>query len=504
MAAEHYVPEPDTRARWNKSDWLIASALFVVTFISRIPFRTTMLYAWDSVLYTRAIEHFDVRLHQPQPSGHIFYVGLVRLVNSLFGNPNTTMVWISIFASALAVTALYYLGRIMFGRNTGLVAALLLATSPSFWLTSEVAYPYTLLGCLSVIVATIIYQTWQGSRAWVLPSALALGIASGFRQDLLPFLLPLLILGIWDKGRWRVVGAAAIVIAGAASWYIPSALLSGGFTAYRKASSDQSDYLMTYFAVFGRGAGALSTNLHELLRFSFYGLSSALLLIPIALVNAATSSGRRFFQDRRLPFLLVWMAPSLLFYIFIHVGEFGYIFSFLPALLLLLTWSLTAAAAMFAARPGRRRQANRVFWGAAIALILINLVLFLVISPPLSANRLAARDDILRSKIQTIENKFDPGKTMVISVFDYQQAKYYLPDFKHWNFDPSVEKMPSTVIPDGVDQVVIFEEYLFPADGQLSWWLPLDREQELRILDRQGADSVRVDWESREVYLENG
>ncbi|MDO8737048.1 MAG: glycosyltransferase family 39 protein, partial [Thermoleophilia bacterium] len=147
-----------------------------------------MLYAWDSVLYTRAIEQFDVRLHQPQPPGHIFYVGLVWLVNSLVGDANAAMVWVSVFAAAAAVAALYCLGRVMFGRDIALVAALLLATSLSFWLQSEVAYPYTLLGCLSIAVAAMIYPAWAGSKAWVLPAALALGIASGFRQDLLPFL----------------------------------------------------------------------------------------------------------------------------------------------------------------------------------------------------------------------------------------------------------------------------------------------------------------------------
>lgn len=504
MVSEHLDPEHNAAGRWNSSDWLIAAILFAATLISRIPFRTTMLYAWDSVLYTRAIELFDVRLHQPQPPGHIFYVGMIRLVNSVISDPNAAMVWISILAASVSVAVMFFLGRTMFGRDVGLVAALLLATSLSFWLQSEVAYPYTLLGCLSVVVAAMIYPTWTGSKAWVLPSALALAIASGFRQDLLPFLLPLLALGIWDKGRWRITGAAAILIAGAAAWYIPSALLSGGFTAYRQASSEQSDYLMTYFAVSGRGLEAFRTNLDELGRFMLYGLSSALLLVPVMLIVAVTSSGRRQFRDQRLLFLLAWIAPSMIFYIFIHVGEYGYIFSFLPALLLLLAWNLKAAAVMFTSRPGRKWNASRALWGAAVPLILINLVLFLALSPPFSANRLAARDDILRSRIETIRNNFDPEKILVISVFDYQQASYYLPEYHHWNFDPSVEKMPSTDIPDGVSEVVIFEEYLAPAEDFPSSMLPLDREQELVIMDRQGAGSVRIDWETRKVYLEDG
>ncbi|MDO8737184.1 MAG: hypothetical protein Q7K29_08930, partial [Thermoleophilia bacterium] len=298
--------------------------------------------------------------------------------------------------------------------------------------------------------------------------------------------------------------AAVLLLAGVAAWYIPSALLSGGLAAYRDASSEQSDYLMTYFSIFGRGFEAIRVNLDELSRFLLYGLSSALLLIPITLAVATTSSGRRLFRDRRLFFLAVWLTPSLFFYIFIHIGDFGYVFSFLPALLLLLSWGLKGAAQLFTARPGHQRSVNRAVWGAAVPLILINMLLFLSLSPPQSANRLAARDDILRSKIEAIKEDFDPRKTLVVSVFDFQQANYYLPDYHHWNFDPAVNKKPSVAIPDDVDRIVIFEEYLSPADGQLETTLPIDLDQELIYLERQDAGFVRVDWDERKVYLENG
>jgi len=495
------MPEPVPH--WNRADWLLTVVLFVSTLISRIPFRTVMLYAWDSVLYSRAIEVFDVRLHQPQPPGHIFYVGLVWLVHNFVADANAAMVWVSVFAAAAAVAALYGLGRVMFGRDIALVASLLLATSLSFWLQSEVAYPYTLLGFLSIAVAATIYPVWSGNKAWVFPAALALGVASGFRQDLLPFMLPLLVAGIWDKGRWRILGAAALLLAGVSAWYVPSALLSGGFSAYREASSLQSDYLMTYFSIFGRGPGAISTNTDELSHFLLYGLSSALLLVPVILVVATTASGRPLFKDRRLLFLAVWLAPSLLFYIFIHIGEYGYVFSFLPALLLLLSWGLKKAAQLFSDRKGHPESVNRAVWGAALPLVLINMVLFLALSPPQSANRLAARDDILRSRIDTIRDNFEPGRTLIISVFDYQQANYYLPGFHQWNFDPAVEKDPAIAIPDEVDRVVIFEEYLAPADGQPRETLPIDLDQELVAIERQNADSIRVDWDQRRVYLEN-
>jgi len=500
--------------RWEGRDWLITAALFLAAFLTRIPFRTTLLYAWDSVLYTRAIEHFDVTVHQPQPPGHIFYVGLVWLVNRRFGDPNAAMVWISIFSAAAAVAALYWLGRIIFGRDAGLAAALLLATSLSFWSLSEVALPYTLLGFLSTIVAGMIYLTWEGGGSWVLPASLALALASGFRQDLLPFLLPLLALGIWNKGRWRLAGAAGLLVLGIAAWYIPSALLSGGFGPYREASSLQSDYLITYFSVFGIGVAALATNAYTLLRFLLYGLSAALALVPIFLLTVLLPRTRGRLWDRRLLFLAVWMAPSLLFYFFIHIGEFGYIFSFLPAALLLGVRGLQIFAGRLVEMKVRKsdttvpaanapRLVQWIVSALVMAMVAVNMFLFLILSPPLSANRLAARDGILRSKIDTIRVRFRPDSTFIISIFDYQQASYYLPGYRHWRFDPSVEQYPSIELPRGVDKVIIFEEYLSSADGQRAYTLPLSHDQKLICLDPAGKRLVRVDWDMRKVFLED-
>lgn len=488
-------------AGWGGSDWIITASLFLVTALSRVPFRTVMLYAWDSVLYTRAIEHFDITLQQPQPPGHIFYVGLIWLVNHAFGNANTSMVWLSVFFAAAAVAALYWLGRIMFGRDTGLAAALLLATSLSFWSLSEVAYPYTMLAFLSTLVAGMAYLIWQGSRAWVLPAALTLGIASGFRQDLLPFLLPLLVLVAWNKGKWRLAGAVALIAAAVAAWYVPSFLLSGGFERYQEASSTQTTYLMTYFSVFGQGAEAIFTNTYTLVRFSILALVAGALLVPIFLLFSVSPGTRGMLKDRRVLFLAAWMAPSVLFYIFIHIGEYGYVFSFLPAALLLGVWALKNLAARIALRTGNQPQ--RVMWAVAAPMIALNIVLFLVLSPPLSANRIAARDDILRSKVDTIRQNFSPQTTLIISVFDYEAASYYLPEFNQWHFDPSVEQNPATPMPPGIERIVIFEEYLAPADPEIWRKLPLDRNQTLLYSLPEVNKTLRVDWNARKVFIED-
>ncbi|MFA6002221.1 MAG: glycosyltransferase family 39 protein, partial [Thermoleophilia bacterium] len=273
---------PTEESVWNKTDWQIVSALFVATFLSRIPFRTTLFYAWDSVLYARAIDHFDVSLHQPHAPGHIFYVFLSRTVNLITGDPNSAMVWVSVFFAAAAVAALYWLGTMMFSRHIGLVAALLLATSLSFWAYSEVAYPYTLLAFLVTVFSGLIYAAREGnSTRLILLAALFLGIGSGFRQDILPFMLPLMAYGLSGMPWRRWVASAMLLGVGVASWYLPSALFSGGFTVYRESSSDQSNYIVEKISVFGRGLDAIAANLHDLGYFSLMALAAATPLLLI-------------------------------------------------------------------------------------------------------------------------------------------------------------------------------------------------------------------------------
>lgn len=487
---------------WTGADWLLAALLFAGTFLSRIPFRTSLLYAWDSVLYTRALDNFDVTADQPHQPGHIYYVGLVKLVNFFIGDPNSSLVWVSVFFAAAAVAAMYWIGRMMLGRPVALLAALLLATSLSFWAYSGVAYPYTLLAFLSIVVAGLVYRTWEGREGYVLPAALALAVASGFRQDLLPFLLPLLGAGLVGKSRWRVAGAAVILAAGVAAWYVPSALLSGGFAVYREASSAQSEYIIQTASVFGRGLEALRVNAYTFGRFLALALTAAAPFLAYFLLRLLLPRARWLRRDRRLLFLAVWALPGSLFYILIHIGEYGYVFSLLPAALLAAAWGAAVLAAVIGGHVGGGRHARGIFAGLAAALVTANLLFFLVPGLPLSADRLAARDNILRARLDAVAENFDPETTLVVTVFDYQQVSYYLPGYRCWNFDPALNEDPVTAIPGDVRQIVIFEEYIKPRDTGSWERLPLAYGQTMFFTGAAGFKLITVDWDRQEVALE--
>lgn len=499
--AEHPTVHISGNRSWDSSDLLIAMALFLLTLLSRLPYMTSMLYAWDSVLYARAIDDFDMLAHQPQPPGYIFYVGLISLSNHVVADRNAAIVWVSVFSSAAAAACLFWLGRAMFNRRVGLLSSLFLVTSLSYWVHSEVALPYALLGLLSILVATMLYRVWEGNAGYMLPAAAALGLASGFRQDLLLFLLPLFVVILLGKPISRIILSMAVLSGAVLSWYIPTILLSGGLDAFRVASSQQSDYLIRNASFLGKdGLWAITGNLGSMAHFFFWAASGALPLAFI-LVYRLVFRWDVCRKDRRLVFLAVWALPSVIFYIFIHLGELGYIFTFLPAFLLAGVWAADVLLGKRIVRPEHIRGI-RVFAYAPALMIVLNLFMFLFISPKLSAHSLAARDDALRFEISAVRENFNPDSTLIVAVYDDRQVSYYLPEYRHIRLDPMVKANVNAPLPDDVKQIVIFDRYL-ESSREETWKISsITPDQYLNYIQRgRRHKSIALDWRDRSVSL---
>src|SRR3954453_11297142 len=90
--------------------------LVAATAISRFLFRSRYLYDLDSVNFALAMGRFDPTVHQPHPPGYFLYIWLARLANTLFNDPNSALVAISIVSSCGAVVFTYLLARRWFGE----------------------------------------------------------------------------------------------------------------------------------------------------------------------------------------------------------------------------------------------------------------------------------------------------------------------------------------------------------------------------------------------------
>lgn len=476
----------------------VGLALFSVALASRLPFLTEQLYEHDSVLYARAVESFDPTAQRPHPPGYLWYVLLVRAGTLVLGDPNTAMTGISAVAGAAAVVLLYALGARMYDERTGRIAALFLLTSVAFWARGVVAYPYTLLAALTILVALLFWRAADRTEAGaarpererrLIVAGAVWGLAAGFRPDLAVLLAPLwLLAAVMSAPRVRSAALSAAAAAAGVLLFLATsgAATPGGLSAYLAVLTTQTDYVGQHLRL-ENGAGAeIPRNAHAVGRF----LGRALYAVaPLFLVFALSRDLRlvESREPRRTLFLLVWALTPLPLYVLVHVGEYGHVFTMLPGLLI-----LAARAAIGAVRAARMPRALPQVVGAAV---LANAAIFLLSDSPLSARDLARRDTGILEKAAWIRANADPGETLIVTAHDKVIIEHYLgtdyPLLEHEPRAPDLE--PDSVCADLLrcQRRVILWDDLF-VDGAAWEIVAMPGGAQLRVADVTDEAVVRI------------
>lgn len=419
---------------WSWADVSAAGVLFLSVLVSRIVFITHYLYHWDSVNFAFSLVKFNLAQDQPQPPGYIIYVWLVQLVNGVMHNPALSMDLISVLASSLAVVALYFLGKAMFGSLTGWIAAIFLAVSPLFWLYGEIALPHTLDALFIILAAWLLYRVMQGETRYLIPAMVVLAVAGGIRQQTLIFLGPVSLFSLRKVG-WKKF-ALALLAGGVLSlaWFIPLVALSGGLASYIHIVNSFSNSYQSFTSVtLGAGIQGLRHNLAKLIPYTLYGMFLA--AVPYVLLVQ-----RRFRQAlanegwEKWLFLALWALPAIGFYIFIHMGQQGLVFVFLPALILFGAYGLKYLI----------ENNRRYVW--AVPVVAALSMAFFIFTPEyplgsasqrlLTRQTLANSDAYFQGRLAAIQNRFDPATTLILAA-NWHHVQYYLPQYRVLKFHVS-------------------------------------------------------------------
>jgi len=440
-------------------DLVLASGLALVTLLSRWPYRARMLYNWDAVQFALALHEFDIAKHQPHPPGYLLYVGLGRLLNASLSDPTLAYVALAMLFSAGSTFVLYGLARRLYDRATAFVAASLLAVSPLFWFYGSVGLTYAGEAFAASVVARFAYATLTGSGRHLYWGALALGLTGGMRQSVLLLLLPLwlgcAVLG--TRSRRRLALAGGILLASVLAWLLPMMWLTGGPAAYLAASTQLYESMLVPTSVLGGSLEITLAQLRYLLESTLVGLG------PLGLVAAALPAYARR-EGWRAPewFLLAWMVPPAIFYTLVHFGQAGYVLTFLPALVILLSRILVWAMAAGSERLRRPNWRWALTAGAVLLLVLINTGFFVSARPlPREFNNREgdrwmwrARDEfhdwvmsrtaaalreheaVIRTYVETIRAVYDPSDTALVTELGnprsypwLRHTMFYMPEY---------------------------------------------------------------------------
>ena len=396
----------------------IALAFFALGALTRIPFQTVNLWAHDSVLYERAIAHFDPLAQQPQAPGYLYYVLVLRALDTFTGDANRAMTIVSLIAGAAAVALVYLVAARLYDERTARISALFILTAVTFWAYGGVAYPYTLLGALTTLCALLFWRAATSHRARDLIVASAVwAIAIGFRSDLAIFLAPVWLIAAWGESLLAAIAGAVVVAALVAFWYAATALADGGMARFGQALAEQGKFVDDRYSVFGvNGLRAIAGNSYELGRFLGRGLY---FLAPLLIAVPLSAAARRIelADRRRTLFVLAWALTPLAIYVPVHVGEYGYVFSMLPGLAV-----IAARGAIALARGARMPRALPLVVGAVV---LANASIFLLSGTPLSATDVIRKDRGITEKADYLARADMDGST-IYAAYDYLLAERYV------------------------------------------------------------------------------
>jgi hypothetical protein len=126
--------------------------------------------------------------------------------------------------------------------------------------------------------------------------------------------------------------------------------------------------------------------------------------------------------------MALWTLAPLPFYIFIHVGEYGYVFSMLPGL------AIFAARGSIALAKGLHMP--RTFRWIVAAVALGNAAIFLLSDSPISARDIARRDHGIDEKVAYLAS-FSPETTQVVTAYDAVILSHYLEGPPVLSYEPA-------------------------------------------------------------------
>ena len=445
---------------WGRhGDLGLALGLALLTLLSRWPYRARMLYNWDAVQFALALREFDIAKHQPHPPGYLLYVGLGRLANATLGDATQAYVTLAMLFSAATTFTVYWLARTLYDRFTATAAAALLAGSPLFWFYGSVGLTYAGEAFGASLVALLAYRTLSGRPRCLYAGALMLGLVGGMRQSVLVLLFPLwagcALVGV--RSARRLVAAGAVLAGTVLAWLLPLVWLSGGWSAYLAASTQLYGSVVLPTSVLG---GDLDATLRQT-RHVLESVGVALGPLGLAVLALPYYVRRRGWHAREW-FLLAWVAPPAAFYTLVHFGQAGYVLTFLPALVVLLSRVVDECVAAWSERLRRPRWRLALALLALAPLLLINTGFFVSARPlprafehrtgeawvwrardeahdwimSRTAAALREHEAVIRTYVETIRAVYDPSDTALLTELGnprsypwLRHAMFYMPEY---------------------------------------------------------------------------
>ena len=297
--------------------------LFALLVLTRLPAMASYL-SIDNVNLAFSLEKFDPRIHQPQPPGYPFFVLFARTVNIEFRDAERTFIVISLLVAAASLYAAYALGAKMFSRWAGGAAAFLLLVNPVFWQSNLDGPLRPNLALFSLVTAYCCWRCWTGEKQFAYLGAIALGVGSGFRPDLIAFLFPLWLISSWagTKSCRSVLQAFAVLAGIVLVWTMALVVAMGGIHTFLSVmlgyAAEQSG---RGSVVFGSSIVAWLRQINRLVIWNGLAVIAWIWAVPFSVFSRTDHRG---VSRHPWAFFFIWLVPGLIIQALTHAEEPGH------------------------------------------------------------------------------------------------------------------------------------------------------------------------------------
>ena len=488
----------------KQDSFLVPLSFFLLTVISRIPFTSKYLYHMDSVQYALALEKYNITVHQPHPPGYFLYVMIGRILSFFIQDANSTFIVISMFFSGLTVVAVYYLGKEIFNKRAGIIAAAIAMTSPNLWFHGEVALTYIVEAFFSTIVALFCWRIYKGEHKYIWLSIVALAVAGGIRQNTMFFLLPLWLFSVKGVPLRKTVASLGLLVVCCLLWFVPMIYMTGGWDVYREAFRELWLFNTGHVSVFEKGWATFKIFSSCLARFTVYGVGGGIFVLILAAYSLIRKKRIKSLDKNKASFFSLWILPSFLFLllIFIHPSNPGYVLVFMPALFILTALSINFISADL---KDITKKDLSVF--IAFVIVIINLFMFFSTSYLTSYREIRTHDRNLSMMLNNGIKTYDPSKTAIFilpySFYGYRHIMYYLPHYRVYQLD--VRIAPSGEVRKtfwGTNRKTFVTDEIILPESIDTFLLPLIAGDKKRV---SGIEEVGIKrLEPTNIYLASG
>lgn len=285
--------------------WTVAAICAATRFLAMAP----TLWEWDEVLFSKAMQDFDVARHQPHPPGFPVYIAAAKLLRLLIDSDFRALQAVNLIAGVLLFPAMFALARELgFRFSTAIIASALLAFFPNVWFFGGGAFSDIPSLTLILFALMFLFRGWR-SRAAYWGGTLLLALATGIRPQNL--VIGLFAGGVATKIRgrqsWRDVAVALLIGVTVVAAAFGGAMMAGESPkSFVSAVRAHSDYI-THVDSFRSPDRPPMWRLFD--RFFIKQYQSPLLSIIISIFVLISAIGSSRERNRSIGYVAASFAP---------------------------------------------------------------------------------------------------------------------------------------------------------------------------------------------------